>query len=238
MDLNSALEKNRKLLLNIFLVSLGINALLGIWALLVDDFGETQGRILATSFLVSAAMVSVLVNGPAIGQRHLSPVPIAASVAGASGFLLFVVLIWGEVDNEIWLKLGFSMLIASAGGTLAGLMATAKLKPQYELLRVVNYLLIALLSSTAIIAIWAEVDSSWLGRLLGVESVLVAALTLAIPALSRFMPPPVEPDGRQPAVRFCPSCGQKVDAGLLDMPAEFTCRRCGLHIAVVVTQPI
>ena len=63
-----------------FTVSVAINAVLGIVALLGGDFGELQGRVLASSVLVSAAMGSVLVNAPAIRRRVVWPVPLFGAI--------------------------------------------------------------------------------------------------------------------------------------------------------------
>ena len=199
----------RPILLNIFLASIGVNAALGIWALLTDDFGQTQGKILATSFLVSAAMVGVLVNGPALAQRVLWPVPPIAALAATTGFALFIVLVWVELDDEWALKLGFSLLIAAVGGTLVGLLALASLRPRHQVLRVLNEVLVLALCTTSIVVMWAEIDATWVARLLGVLAVLVAALTLTIPALARFRPPTVTVTPGDNAPEFCPTCGQQ-----------------------------
>ena len=69
----------RRLWLNLFLTSIAVNAVLGIWALLVDDFGEIQGKILTSSFLVSATMVGLLMNAVPMRERVLWPLPVIAS---------------------------------------------------------------------------------------------------------------------------------------------------------------
>ena len=236
MDLSSIVENNRRVVLNVFLASIAVNAALGIWALLTDDFGQTEGKILATSFLVSAGMVSVLINGPAVKRRVLWPVPIVAAATAMGGFVLFIGLVWMEVDDEVPLKVAFSMMIVAAGGTLAGLLALVALRPAHEAARFVNHVVTGLLCATSIFGIWAEIDASWLPRLLGVESVLVAAMTLAIPALSRFLPP--TPEAKEPALRFCPSCGRPVSGALLTGPVDSQCGSCGLRCTVSPATPL
>ena len=91
-----------RLLVRLFIASIVVNALLGIWALLAGDFGETQGKVLATSFLVSAAMLCVLVNAPATGRRVRWPAPVIGAGAGAAGFAGFIVMLWAEVEAVGW----------------------------------------------------------------------------------------------------------------------------------------
>lgn len=176
----------RRLLLLFFLLSIAVNALLGIWALLAGEFGPTEGKVLATSLLVSAAMLSVLVNGAPVQRRVLWPVPAIAALAGVASFGLFIGTIWAEADREEPVKIAFSGLVVAAAATLAGLLALVPLRSRYEPVRYLEDALLTLLAVTALWGIWLEADYSWYGRVVGVESVLVAAVTLAIPVLWRF----------------------------------------------------
>lgn len=219
-----------------FLASIAINAALGIWALLGGDFGETQGRVLATSFLVSGAMLGVLVNGACLRRRILWPLPLVAAVTAAGGMLWFALLVWAEPRADAWFKIGGTLLTVAAGATLAGLLALLDLRPAHEPLRWVSHGLTALLSLTVIVVMWSDGNGDWVGRLIGVESVLVAALTLAIPALSRFAPPePPPPDltSGSDRITWCPFCGHNpVVAG--EPEAGHTCGACGRSFVVAL----
>lgn len=221
-----------RVLLHVFLSSISVNALLGIWALLADDFGRTQGKILATSFLISAAMLSVLVNGGPLRRRALWPVPAVAAIAAVGSFALYIVLIWAEIDHEVPLKIGVTGLVVTAGATLAGLLALVPLRHVHEPIRVAGHGLTFLLLATAIFGIWAEVDADWFARLLGVESVLVAAVTLAIPVLSKFLPSQSRAIPTEPAVRFCPSCGELLPGPPAVGAVAVVCDRCGAEFSV------
>lgn len=223
-----------RVLLYGFLASISINALLGIWALLAADFGQTQGKILATSFLISAAMLSVLVNGGPLRRRALWPVPAVAAIAAVGSFALFIVLIWAEVDHEVPLKIGFTGLVVTAAATLAGLLALVPLRHAHEPIRMAGHGLTLVLSATGIFGLWAEVDADWFARLLGVESVLVAAVTLAIPVLSRFVPSQGRAIPTEPAVRFCPSCGTPLSGPPAVGGVAVACDRCGAEFSVSI----
>jgi hypothetical protein len=223
---------------NLFVVSVLANAVLGIWALLSGDFGETQGKVLGTSFLVSAAMLSVLLNIPAIRGRALYPAPLVGAVTGAAGFSLFIALMWIEPADDRWFKLAGSFLVVAAAATLVSSLALAAVPVHLQWLQWVADGLIAILAVTVVVGLWAEPDVDWYARLLGIEGVLVAAMTLLLPVLSRFSSlRPAEP-GREaippgpPEVRFCPSCGHPVAPGPLGTGVATHCEACGLTFAV------
>ncbi len=224
------------LFLRLFVVSIVVNAVLGIWALLSGDFGETQGKVLATSFLVSAAMLSVLLNTPAIGRRVRWPVPAIGAATGAAGFALFIVMLWAEVDDERWFKFAGSLLVVAAAATLVSSLALVPPLSRLRWLPPLADVLIAALAVTVVIGLWAEPDVDWYGRLVGVEAVLVAAATLLIPVLSRFGLGRAEPARPavpgEPAIRFCPSCGRPVDHRALGTGQPVSCDSCGLVFEV------
>ena len=220
-----------RVLVRISLASIATNAVLGIWALLVGDFGETQGKVLATSFLVSAAMLAILVNSSPINHRVLWPAPAVAAIASSGGLLLFEVMLWTEAGEEFWWKLGGSALIVGAGGTLMGLLGLLALRPAHEPWRVVNHVLTGVLCSTVIVIIWVEVNEDWVARVIGVMSVLVAALTLALPVLSRWLTPLEGIDSAR-TLRFCPSCGKGLDGASFGDAAAL-CPSCGFQFTVI-----
>ncbi|MCP5027912.1 MAG: hypothetical protein GY929_16680 [Actinomycetia bacterium] len=234
-------RSSTSLFLRLFVASVVANAVLGIWALLSGDFGETQGKVLGTSFLVSAAMLSVLVNGPAARRQALWPAPLVGAVAGASGFALFTVFLWIEPDDGGWFKLAGSALVIAGAATLASSLALIALPVRVRWLQTVSIAVIALLGSTIVAGLWAEPDAGWYARLLGIEGVLVASMTLLIPVLARFSSSqqPATSGEATPAgpsmVRFCPSCGRPVAHSTVGTNVATVCDECGLTFEVRVT---
>ncbi len=228
-------------LLQLFVISVVANAVLGIWALLSGDFGDTQRKILGTSFLVSAAMLSVLVNVPAARRRALWPAPSVGAITGSSGFALFVVFVWTEPGDDFWFKLAGSLLVVAAAASVASSLSLIALPAPFGWLQPVGTVLITLLGITVIVGLWAEPDTGWYARLLGIEAVLVAAMTLLIPVLARFSPSGPRGTGREigsagpAAIRFCPSCGRPVEHSPLGSVTPTSCEVCGLTFEV---QPV
>ena len=230
-----------RVFLRLFILSVIVNAVLGIWALLAGDFGETQGKVLTTSFLVSAAMLSVLVNAPAMLRRCLWPFPVIGAATGAGGFALFTVVIWTESagPGDSVIKLTLSALLVAAAATLASSLALITLADRFRLLQLVARALIAVLAVSLLIAIWGELEMDWYYRLVGVVGVLVAAVTLVIPVAWRFGSggPGAGRHTDQAgdhAVRYCPSCGREVERRALGPGEVNTCRNCGLSFQVVL----
>lgn len=235
-------SSSTRLFLRLFLVSAAVNAVLGIWALLVGDFGDTQGRVLITSFLITATMLSVLVNAPATSRRALWPAPVIGAGAAVIGLVQFIAMVWSDVDSDRWIRTAVSFLIVAAGATLAANLAILRLPERFRLALPVTATLIGTLTLLALYTVWGEPDGDWFGRLVGVLSVLVAAGTLFIPVLSRLDGDeddgPGAIDGDLPpdhGVRFCPSCANR----LADQPIGTVtrCGRCGLVFEVLEAAP-
>ncbi|MGF1599426.1 MAG: hypothetical protein ACFCVK_21350 [Acidimicrobiales bacterium] len=219
-----------------FLASIGVNAVLGIWALLTDDFGDTQGKVLATSFLASAAMMGLLANSTPLGRRLLWPVPTVGVVALVAGLALFDAILWFDGGSPTAERLAGTLVTVGVGATLASLLTLITLRREHEWLRLVTDLLVAALTLTIVTIVWVEIDSSWLPRVIGVESVLVAALTIALPTLARFSPPPPASHPGTAVAFFCPACGSLLPSpSPADTPAA--CAQCGMRFTVEVSVP-
>lgn len=194
-----------------FLASVTVNAVLGIWALVSTDFAATQGKVLATSFCVSGAMLGVLVNGPAMAQRVRWPAPAVGAASAAAGFVLLIVIVWAEPHAMWWSKALASLLMGSVGASLIGLIGLLVLQPRYEPVRLAQLAATVVLVGSGTAAVWAAIDAEWVIRTIGVESVLVAALTLIVPALARYRPPQQPSIDPTSKVVVCPQCGTHID---------------------------
>lgn len=222
-------------LLRLLLVSIAVNATLGVWALLAGDFGRTQGKVLATSFLVSAAMIAVLVNLPAARRRYLWPVPGVAAVVGAAAIVWFIFLMWFEVEREVAVKLGGSGLVLAAAGSLAGLMALVVPPPRLPRARALHVSLLALLVVLILAVIWTERGGASTGRVVGIVGVLTAAVTLGMPVLARVKELPAKAAEGADAIHFCPRCGSALaESARAGSPAA--CGSCGARFEVTIDQ--
>lgn len=175
----------RRLAVAALIASLVVSGLLGIAALLVQEFGELQFKVLLSSLTVSAASILALASGAALrlGRRRLAEAGIVTTVLSA---VLILVLLWFEV-NEIW----FVRAVASVGTVAvalshASLLALARLSPRYEWIRTLAYVSVVLLTGVLISLYWIEQNEPWYFRLMGILSICVTVLTVLVPIFHRL----------------------------------------------------
>jgi len=205
--------------------AIAVTAALGLYAVLVPDFGELQAKILGTSASVSGASVLVLACAPAWERRLYPLVPLVGVAATLLGLTLIVIGIWLKPTAEgYWKTMGTALFIAG-WGALVSLLALAPLVPRYRWTFLTAAGLTLLLASLGVVAMWAGPDSDAYGRVVAAVGVLAAAFVVAVPVLSRA--------GRAAAasesvVCFCPACGRELDAASREGP----CPGCGARFRV------
>jgi hypothetical protein len=121
----------RKLALTLFFTSVAINATLGIIALFIGEFGDTQGNILVTSLSISAASVLSLAMFPARERGLLGPVPSIGIGLSILGFTLLVILVWTNFNDDDLGRAAASLLTFAAAAGYTSLIAIAVIKPQF-----------------------------------------------------------------------------------------------------------
>lgn len=179
----------RRLLLLIAIASLALSAAAAILILLFGDFGETEGRILGTTFSISAASLLAL-PGAILLERGDRTVVAAVNVAlAAAAFVLALALLWIWQDSEALARLLGSTVAAAAASTQVAALTLRLRTGDRESVRL-SYLaacaLAVLLAVMAIVAIWAEIDSEAYYRLLGALAVLDLFLVVLQSLLRRL----------------------------------------------------
>ena len=176
----------KRLALTVFFASVAINAALGITALFAGSFGETQGKVLFTSLSISAASVMSLAMFPARDRNKLGPIPAVGIVLSVAGFALLIILVWSGFSNEILVKSAFSILVLATSSAYASLVSLAIVRLQHQIVVRCGYSFITALSALIMIMIWGEPDGDLAPRMIGVVSILLAAVTVSIPMLHRI----------------------------------------------------
>ena len=215
----------RRPVLVFVLGAIAVTAALGLYAVLVPDFGELQAKILGTSASLSGASILVLACTPAWERRLYPPVPLVGVAATLLGFTLIVIGIWAEPSAEgYWKTMGTALFVAG-WGALVSLLALAPLVPRHRWTFLAAAGLTLLLASLGVVAMWSEPDSETYVRVMGGVAVLAAAFVVAVPVLSRAGR--AEPAGTI-TVCFCPACGRELDAASREGP----CPGCGARFRV------
>lgn len=216
--------------LYVFFCSVAVNAALGIYALVVPGFGDTEGKILATSFCITGALVLSLLCAPAWERRLLGLLPLGGAATGVAGFVLLAVAIWVEPGGDGVPKSIATLLIPAAGLALMCLLALAPLPRRLRGLFPLEFGLIAVGVALALTGIWGEIDNEWYLRLSGVVAVALGALTVTIPVLHRVGRTRGRAGEDGAAVSYCPFCGGGVSGA---MAASVACERCDRSFTVV-----
>ena len=182
----------RRLVLWALVVSLCVTAVIAIATLLFAEFDDTAGRILATTALLSLACLLSLPAGVLLDQRRAVPLGWTTILASGAGFVLAMVVIWGDPGAESLSRTTWTLWLgAGAGAQAAGV--TALLRPgASRRLRVLHALSILLASSLAAliaVAIWIEPDSAGFARALGALGVAAVLTSLLQPILQRIERP-------------------------------------------------
>jgi hypothetical protein len=216
----------KRLALRLLIVSVGISALLGIYALLAGDFGELEVRILLTSLSVSGASILSMACGVAWERGRLGYLPRAGVLLAIASCALVVVGIWAKIsEEEFWKSVASASIVAVALGH-SSLLSLARLEPRFSWSLPCAYVNAILLAAVLVIVIWTEADSEWLWRGVGVLTVLLSGVTILVPVFHRM--------GRTVdllvpgAIQFCPSCGASVPTG----EREASCGRCGASFRI------
>jgi hypothetical protein len=226
----------RKLALRALIGSIALSALTGIYVLVVGGDGQLEGRILVTALSISGVSILVMACGAALEQGKLGPLPLGGTAAAVIGFILLMVLIWDLGDHRVWAQGAMTSIVLSAGAALACLLSLAALAPRFRWVRALGFLSDVALAITLILLIWDLLDpeSDVLGRVIGVQAILLGAATVAVPILHRMsrpdeLPPGAASPGATGSVRYCAVCGHGLTAA---SDEAITCPRCGARFRV------
>jgi hypothetical protein len=203
---------------------------LGIYAVLAPNFGDFQGKVLATSGCVTGAGLLTFVCLPALEQGRARVLPLLGIGASLLGFSLGVFAIWSDRDGETYGELVASVFVVAGAAVLSSVLSLARLAPRYRLVQPAATVLAFVLAAFLVSAITGGPWGSGAGRVAGVVGVLLGATTLAVPILHRASRAELAgAPGPAREVRFCPSCGA---AMMPPTSGEGACARCGARFRV------
>lgn len=223
-------RRMRRFGLGVFFASVGVNAALGIVAVLAPDFGETQGKILGTSLCVTGAVLVALACEPAWERGFIGLVPHTGALLGLVGFGMVVAGIWAEPAGETYGKVMGSAFTLAVACTAASLLALGRLAPSHRWVLVATLALLALGGALVTVALWWDDPAEVYLRGMGVVLISLAAFVVTIPVLhwlDRGVLAAAE--ATSGTVRFCPHCGGKLEG---ETGVVLSCGRCGRAFAV------
>jgi RimJ/RimL family protein N-acetyltransferase len=214
----------RRTVRQIILLSIVVNAVLGIWAL-GGDLGTFQARVLATSLLITAVWVVGLACGTAITTGRLGYLPQAGIAAAVVAGALIIAAVWNEFDiNPLW-QTGGTLATLAVTVAYISLMSAAHAEGQARRIQIASYVLAVLVAAMTIAIYWGATIDEGVIRSYGISWVLLGAATVAVPIMVRLQAP--EELAR---VAHCPFCGAEVHARL---GRGGRCEACGERFRVL-----
>lgn len=186
------IPSGRRLLLLSLVASLCATAAIAIGTLLFGDFGDTEGKILATTAFVALYSLLALPAGILLDGRRLLPLAWTTLALAAVDFVLVQVLLWGAPDQETLGRIALTLGAYLVGCTQTSASAS-RLGPRdstsVRALFAASTALVLVLATMVSVAVWAEVDRETYWRLLASLAVANVLLTVLQPVLRRMQGP-------------------------------------------------
>lgn len=173
----------RQLFLWLFVAFLAATALLAIVTVLAGNFGETEGRILASSSTVSAACVCAMACAAFRERercRQLGSLGIGLAIAAAVASLL---LIWGGHASDAQARVTLLLVLYAVGVAHAEVLLLPALLPAH---RWVQRWAVGAIGALVLLLTWfilGDRPGDDAVRVAIVLSIVVALLTLVVPIL-------------------------------------------------------
>ncbi len=222
--------------------SLSLAALLGIWAFLFGNFGDTEFKIILTT--LTAALFSMTSLGAAVvlerGRKRIAM--ICTFVFSGLGLVVYLVTIWAElwryVDDDWLAKIMFWLATWAVALPHMALLCLAPLKGFYLVIRRASCVCVLLLAMTiTLFALFeGEPDEDLWIRAIGILGILSALGTITVPILAKVAG--IDKDASVESTPLdlkitCPRClrEQTVSSG------HSRCSSCKLKFEIKIEEP-
>lgn len=220
------------------IVSVVLSAVSGIVAIVSGTFGDLQARIVLTTLTISAASLCALACGAFWESAQVKILPASGIALAVITAAIFIFGIWTKISSDDFWKAAASVGIVAAATAHACLLSLARLAKRFTWSRLVTFAAIYLLAALFIYVIYAPTNDDTILRIIGVNSIVVAALTILTPIFHRLSRSDLKADARQDALHktiTCPRCGSE----LLNSSSEINCARCGcVFLVTILNSPV
>ena len=229
-------SQTQRALLFSFIASIAACGLVGIYCLLLGNMGWYSERILGTTSAIGAASILGLAAAVPWERRRWHPVGLLGLLAVAAALVLVIVAIWSTF--RVWddyYKVMFTACVLAVALPHIGLLSLARLRREYEWVRIAGVVVIALLAGQIIVSILAEIDDDVWFRGMGILAIMDVCATITVPILHRISAIRVHEAIRTVELALsltCPRCAQtqKLPVG------RSKCAGCGLKFSIEIEE--
>ena len=176
----------RKLFLKGFLGFLVLTALLAIYAILTDSFGETQAKILGTSSIISAASILSMACAAFLERRTQPAMGMTGIALAVTTAAMGIFALWAEYENQTYIKIMLMLFVGAVAFAHAFLLLLPKLDDNQKWVQQASSSLITILALMLVALIWGDFENEWYFRILSVFSILVGLVTLTVPLMMKL----------------------------------------------------
>lgn len=175
----------KKLFLYASIVSVAVSALIGIVVMIFGSFGEFETKVLLTTMTVTVTSILGLACGACLEAGKGRVIPMAGIAFAVLSAVLWMVMIWStfKPENDIFVRCVMSATLLAAACSLISLLSLATLDRRFMWARLLAHASVWSLTAIILVIIWAEIDpsDSWIARMMGVLSIIIAAVTVVTP---------------------------------------------------------
>jgi hypothetical protein len=179
----------RKLFFYLLIASVSISALLGVGVLLFGNFGNFEVRVMMTTLTVTVTSILGLACGAYLETGRGKTMPIAGIVFSIAAATMTFLIIWKVFDRwEDFIKAtGTATLFALCCSHLS-LLSLARLDKRFAWSRIAAFVCVWLLAAILLYLMWwePEGDSDLVFRVIGILSILIAAVTVITPVFHKL----------------------------------------------------
>ena len=176
----------RKLLLKVFIGFLSMTAFVAILSVLSRKFGETQLKVLVTTFSITAGSICAMACAGFIERKGAKAAGIVGILAPSVAVPLVIIGVWGDIHDQEYWKTTVTSIVLSIALAQACLLHLPHLAASHRWTQPASAILIGLLALQIILAVWGQIKEEGYYRLMAALSVLVVLATLVVPICSRL----------------------------------------------------
>jgi len=220
-----------------FIASISLCGAIGVYCLLVGEFTSLVGQILGTTASVAGASLLALASAVPWERKRWQPIGPLGMLAAAVWLTLMLCLIWIDrfVNEEALVKATVVATVIAIALPHAGLIGLARLRREYDWVRMGNVASIALLAGLIICAVLFEIDDEFLLRVIGALAIVDVCTSVAIPILHRVSAIHEHDSIRTTTLEVsltCPRCSKTHSLPI----GRSACPSCGLRFKLEIEE--
>ena len=180
---------SKRTFLYLLIASVALSAVIGIVVLIIGNFGEFETKVLLTTLTVTITSILGLACGAYLETGRGRIIPIAGIVVAVVSCAMWIFLVWhGTVHEDFYAQILMSLTLFSATCAHISLLSLATLDHRFIWSRYAFIVADSVLTAYLLFLIWNDkwIDNDITPRVIGVLSILVAALTLVTPIFHKL----------------------------------------------------